>query len=111
MAEIKGLFLLSLFLYLIIQSSEGEIVSTTTNSVPVIGMLGSYSAAIPAVINFLRGGCPAVQLVDMVERFGGRLPPDWIQEFVVRMNELSMNEEKFIVTEGKYIILVTRETK
>ncbi len=97
---------------IITQSFDGRTFSATSSNAPVICMVNDYTEAVPAVVNFLRFGCPLVQLVDIADRREGKLIDEWFTRFVNRIRCVELNGEEFIITkENVYTFSVTRKTK
>ncbi|MFA6514143.1 MAG: hypothetical protein WCT50_02525 [Patescibacteria group bacterium] len=69
-------------------------------------MKSSYINNVIAAINFLRCGCPAVQLVDTVERTGHQLHSEWMSELKLALTTAQLPEEEFIVIEEYPIVTI-----
>ncbi len=92
---------------LITQGFEGQIISAN-NSVPVISVEKSYVQAVPAVVNFLRLGCPSVQVLDIVDRFGDGLHLNFLERFKSSIKELELTGEEFIIEKKSTSFFVKR---
>lgn len=90
---------------LIIQSINGHIVTIAAGKSPAIYMEGDYAHYAPAAINFLRSGCPRVQLIDLIE--DKDFNEGFFKKFEKAIRALEIGKELFMISQKFPVIDVS----
>ena len=91
------------------QNAEtGLITILSADQVPVIDMLTYYIKYVGMAVNFLRCGCPSVQMMHSYS--GDELDQDRLRKMKSYFKKLELPDEKFYFLESFPIISVTRKT-
>jgi hypothetical protein len=88
------------------QDTDGSIITVPAGEVPVIRICTNYKEYVVAAVNFLRCGCPSVQLLVTYTR---TLDDDYLNELKEISALLQLPKERFIIEEKFPIIVMRRE--